>query len=293
MTKIFGIDTSLYQKGIDFRAARSEGVKYVILKCGENNFKDPCFDENYSRAVSAGLDVGAYFFGHASDEAAARKEASLCASILKGKKLTYPVFYDVEAPSMKVGRERLTKIVTAFCTAMEKAGWWSGFYTNLDWYKNNLDGGTLARRFSFWCACWGKSRPALDNVQMWQFGGETNLIRSNRIAGVVCDQDYSFVDFPAKIKAKGLNGQKGSHASGGASSGGASSGGAASEVFRVGEAVRIKSGAPVWGSNTKFAPWVYNTTLYVREISGSRVVVSTNKTGAVTGAVDMKYLVKV
>ncbi|MBR0303507.1 MAG: hypothetical protein IJQ80_06625 [Clostridia bacterium] len=300
MSKIFGIDTSLYQKGIDFKAARAEGVKYAILKCGEADFRDPCFEENYKRATSAGLDVGAYFFGVASDTAAAAREASFCASILKGKKFKYPIFYDVEASSMKVGRDKLTDIVKAFCTSMEKAGYWCGFYTNLDWYRNNLKGDELARRFSFWCAYWGKTKPSVDNVQMWQFGGETNLIRSNKIAGVVCDQDYSFVDFPAKIAAKGLNGLK-KTASGGASSGtssggtssGGASGGSANGVFRIGEKVKIKSGAPVWGSASTFAPWVYETALYVREISGSRVVVSTNKTGAVTGAVDKKYLIKI
>ena len=41
---------------------------------------------------------------------------------------------------------------------------------------------------------------------MWQFGGETNLIRSNRIAGYVCDQDYAYVDFPTIIKNANLNG---------------------------------------------------------------------------------------
>ena len=41
---------------------------------------------------------------------------------------------------------------------------------------------------------------------MWQFGGETNYIRTNKIAGQVCDQDYAYVDFPSIIKNAGLNG---------------------------------------------------------------------------------------
>lgn len=40
---------------------------------------------------------------------------------------------------------------------------------------------------------------------MWQFGGSTNLIRDNKIAGVVCDQDYCYVDYPSAIKSLGLN----------------------------------------------------------------------------------------
>lgn len=54
-----------------------------------------------------------------------------------------------------------------------------------------------------------KSKPAPNSgaeTQMWQFGGETNLIRSNKINGQTCDQDYCYVDYPSKIKAAGLNG---------------------------------------------------------------------------------------
>lgn len=47
------------------------------------------------------------------------------------------------------------------------------------------------------------------------------------------------------------------------------------------------------GKSYKFSSWVYNCTLFVREVQGSRIVVSTQKTGAVTGAVDKKYLTKV
>lgn len=70
-----------------------------------------------------------------------------------------------------------------------------------------------------------------------------------------------------------------------------SSGSAAS--LAVGDKVKMASNAPVYGSSKKFSSWVYSSTLYVREISGNRVVISTQKTGAVTGAVDKKYLTKI
>ena len=55
----------------------------------------------------------------------------------------------------------------------------------------------------------------------------------------------------------------------------------------------MQKGAPCYGKDTGFNSWVYNTTLYVREITGSRIVISTLKEGAITGAVDKKYLTKV
>lgn len=65
------------------------------------------------------------------------------------------------------------------------------------------------------------------------------------------------------------------------------------ETFKVGDKVKLQKGAPAYGKTTGFASWVYDSTLYVREINGSRVVISTAKTGAITGAVDKKYLTKI
>ena len=72
-----------------------------------------------------------------------------------------------------------------------------------------------------------------------------------------------------------------------------SSGGTAAASLAVGDKVKLTSNAPVYGSSTKFSSWVYSSTLYVREISGNRIVISTQKTGAITGAVDKKYLTKI
>ena len=63
-------------------------------------------------------------------------------------------------------------------------------------------------------------------------------------------------------------------------------------IFAVGDKVKMEKNAPIYGSSKKFASWVYLMTLYVRQVDGNRIVVSTSKSGAVTGAVDKKYLTK-
>lgn len=63
-------------------------------------------------------------------------------------------------------------------------------------------------------------------------------------------------------------------------------------TFKTGDKVKLKSNATVYGTSDRFTDWVYNQVLYVREIEGSRVVISTKTTGNVTGAVDKKYLTK-
>lgn len=64
-------------------------------------------------------------------------------------------------------------------------------------------------------------------------------------------------------------------------------------VFNVGDAVKVEQGATVYGKETKFSNWVFSTKMYVREVSGDRIVISTTKEGAITGAIHKKYLTKV
>lgn len=63
--------------------------------------------------------------------------------------------------------------------------------------------------------------------------------------------------------------------------------------FNIGDAVKLQKGALHYGTTKEFKSWVYDTILYVREIKGTRFVVSTQKSGDITGAVDKKYLIKI
>ena len=66
----------------------------------------------------------------------------------------------------------------------------------------------------------------------------------------------------------------------------------ASASFAVGDKVKLKSGATYYGGG-KIPAWLFLKTLYVRQIDGTRVVFSTLKKGAVTGAIEKKWLKKV
>lgn len=213
MSQKFGIDVSHWQGDFHFARAKSnEGVEFAIIKAGGGDaglYKDSKFESNYKKCEDCGLPKGAYFYGNAKSVAEAKKEAEYFISILSGKKYEYPVFYDVEGRMITDNdRETLTEIVKAFCSTMEAAGYWVGIYSSESFFNSEMNDGELTR-YSHWVARWGKSKPAPSSgaeTQMWQFGGETNLIRSNQINGQTCDQDYCYVDYPEKIKAAGLNG---------------------------------------------------------------------------------------
>lgn len=65
-------------------------------------------------------------------------------------------------------------------------------------------------------------------------------------------------------------------------------------ILKEGDMVKMQKDAPVYGeTNMLFQSWVYGKVLFVRDIAGDRIVVSTVATGPITGVVHKKYLTKV
>lgn len=192
---------------MNLNKAKSEGVNFAIIRGMYGNAKDTSFENNYIKAKNAGLGVGVYQWGRACNVAQAREEAQLLIEhCLKGKQFEYPIYYDVEDSILiNLGVNELTEVIKGWCETLENAGYFAGIYMNQSAFNNEVNGKELAELYSQWRAYWTieANKP---NCQMWQFGGETNLIRSNRIAGLICDQDYAFEDFPNIIKNAGLNG---------------------------------------------------------------------------------------
>jgi LysM repeat protein len=205
--KKFGIDVSVWQKGIDFAKVKNEGVEFVIIRGMYGNAKDTEFETHYNNAKANGLGVGVYQWGRAANVAQAREEAQLLVdNCLKGKVFEYPIYYDVEdSILLNLGVNETTEIIKAWSETIENAGYFVGIYMNQSCFENEVLGDELAKLYSQWRAYW-TTEDKKPNAQMWQFGGETNLVRSNKIASYVCDQDYAYEDFPSIIKNAGLNG---------------------------------------------------------------------------------------
>lgn len=202
----FGIDISVWQNGFNFDKAKEEGVEFVILRGAYSTSEDKCFDDFYKQCKEKGLPVGAYHYSMAKTVKEAENEAKLMISILSGKQLEYPVYLDVEDKSQaKLGKDLLTSIIKTYCDALEQAGYYVGIYSTYAYLNSYTHIDELAK-YDKWIAQWSKNCTCKIDYGMWQFGGETNMIRSNKIAGVTCDQDYAYKDYPSIIKGAGLNG---------------------------------------------------------------------------------------
>ena len=206
-----GIDISRWQKGFNLQNAINEGFNIVILKAGgadAGRYKDGSFDTFYAQAKSLNMPTGAYYFGQAFSVADAQAEANHFISLLQGKDIKN-VYYDVEAKMLNQGYSHLTDIILAFVNTMTSAGYNCGVYTSESHFNNKFNDSAL--NCPHWVARYSKTAPKLKSgktVDIWQYGGSVNYIRSAKIAGTTVDQDYFYTEFKNEqiIGVKGVYG---------------------------------------------------------------------------------------
>ena len=232
--KIFGIDLSHHNGTVDFNKVKAAGVKFVILRCGyastsdRNKLgKDKNFETYYKDAKAAGLAVGTYFYSRCNSEATAQAEAKFILQTIAGKAFEYPVWLDVEDKSTlsSVNKETMTSAIETCLNAIKAGGYKVGIYTGVYIIRDNLVQSRIDK-YDVWIAQWATSCSYSGNLCMWQFGGETNKLRSVKVDGVsssACDQNYSLVDYAAGGVSTG-NGSIGSDGSSGSGSIGSGSG---------------------------------------------------------------------
>lgn len=206
--KLFGIDISTWQRNYPYGGATREGVKFAILRAGFGQTKDNQFETHYAAAKAQGWGVGAYWYMYATTIEGAKAEARAFLRAIAGKKFEYPLYLDLEDNSIanKTSKETRNAMVRAFGEIIESAGYYFGVYSNLNWYRNLISGSELNKRYDWWIACWSTGAPSGVNYGLWQFGGETNYQRSNKVAGVITDQNWAVKDYPTIMKTYGKNG---------------------------------------------------------------------------------------
>ena len=203
------LDVSYYQNDIDYKATAKD-VDGVILRIGltywgrQDMGKDSAFDRHYAGFKAVGCPVGVYYYSAADSVKIAEKEADYCISLMAGRQFELPVYYDVENNQRQDGlsRELLTQIVDTFCSRVEKAGYFVGFYASTSWLLNRMDTAYLAGKYTLWKADYRANYDKTLGCDMHQYTSQ------GKVAGINGNVDLSRChrDFPSVIKAKGLNG---------------------------------------------------------------------------------------
>lgn len=201
-----GIDVSQWQGHVDYNKVKAAGYKFVMINAGYGKYlhqKDPYFEANYKNAKSAGLKVGAYWYSYAISESDAEEEAKVFQQVIKGKKFEMPVAFDIEDECQaEISQEKMGQLITAFCTSMEKAGYFCSLYSYASWLTNKVPL-AIRKRFDVWVAHFDVSKPNYNAPHgMWQYTSSAS------VPGVhtECDCNIAYRDYPTIIKNKRLNG---------------------------------------------------------------------------------------
>lgn len=201
-----GIDVSKHNGVIDWERVKAAGVEFALLRCGygvENPAqKDLQFERNYAECRRVGIPVGAYHYSYAVNAEGAEREAEFCLKLIKGKQFEYPVFFDIEE-RRQVNIGNCDALVRAFCDKLEKAGYFAGVYSYDAFFGSNLSR-DIPSRYAAACARLGAKPKFVKDYGIWQHSWTGRI---DGISGDV-DMDICYRDFPAEIKAAGLNGFK-------------------------------------------------------------------------------------
>ena len=158
MAEYKGIDVSSWQGKPDWKKVKKSGIEFAILRIHQKNGPDTSFEHNYKGCKANAIPIGGYKYSYALTPAQALEEAEDTLSVLAGRGLDFPVFYDLEWNSQrKLGSASIEKIAETFLNRIKKAGYKVGVYCNMDWYQKVLT--EKLRKYDLWIARY----PADDN----------------------------------------------------------------------------------------------------------------------------------
>ena len=198
-----GIDVSEWQGTVNWSLVRTD---FCIIRAGYGRYiaqKDNRFEENYAGCKTNGIPCGAYWYSYAVTPDEAVREAEVCLEAIRGKQFEYPIYFDVEEQrQFALGKSRVSAIIRAFLSTVEKAGYWVGLYISTNPLNLYIED-DIRTRYAVWVAQYGVSAPTYSGIYgMWQ---KTSTGSISGISGNV-DLDECYVDYPSLIREAGLNG---------------------------------------------------------------------------------------
>nr|DAN94645.1 MAG TPA: hypothetical protein [Caudoviricetes sp.] len=203
------LDVSRWQGKIKMEGwaqVKAAGYKGVMLRAvGSRNcvpYIDPTFEDNYSNAKAAGLDVGVYYYTNATSEELADRELAVLRKALVGKEMTMPVAVDLESPilaGMPYGD--LSNLAAYHLEQIEKMGFYAQLYTYTSYANAHLDMARLSSRWDVWLADYTGKTPKVDFK--YNAHQHTSKGRVQGISGNV-DLNVTEINYPRIIRKKGL-----------------------------------------------------------------------------------------
>ena len=158
-----GVDISKHNGVINWSIVDKNEIDFVIIRAGYGfNTVDPMFEKNIKGAISAGLDVGIYWFSYAHTPDDAVKEAKKCIATIEPykDKIKYPVWFDWEYDSdnyvrkqygIVLNKAQVSSIAKAFMQTVIANGYRTGNYANPD-YLTRYFNDDIKENYDLWLA---------------------------------------------------------------------------------------------------------------------------------------------
>ena len=189
MSEVFGIDVSHHNGRIDWQAVARDNKKFTILKCqyeAQSHRIDETFEYNYAEAGKYGLARGVYIYIARASMADPKADAESLLKHLKGRKLEYGIWLDLEDKTVDVkGKAYIRQLAYTYSNIFIKAGYYVGIYCNRDWYIRLIHE-DLKQDFDFWIARYPKNdsgaynkmsslKPSSQMAVAWQYSSKGNV----------------------------------------------------------------------------------------------------------------------
>lgn len=209
MNEVQGIDVSHYQKAINWKQVAESGRKFAILKCmyeAQSHRKDEYFEMNYRGCQENNIARGVYIFIASTSIRDPEGDAKSLLKHLADRPLEYGIWLDYESDVLrKQGKEKIKELTGIYSRAFRSAGYYTGIYCNVDWYKNVIHP-DLKKEFDFWVARYPRNdtgtynpkstlKPATNLAVAWQYSSK------GRVPGVTGNVDLD-VDFDGVVNLR-------------------------------------------------------------------------------------------
>ena len=163
------IDVSEHNQGINWEEVKNH-IDGAIIRCGygmdRTNQDDKYWKRNADECTRLGIPFGVYLYSYADTDTKSRSEAAHVLRLIKGYKLSYPVYYDLEEEKEGTRRQAV-RGAKIFADIVEAEGYVVGIYANENWYKTII--GNSLDKYTKWVAKYSSKAPDVPNVDIWQY----------------------------------------------------------------------------------------------------------------------------
>lgn len=149
-------------------------IDFAILRCGfGSNIQtqdDAMFNENAHKCEKYGIPYGVYLYSYAKNIAQVESEIKHVLRCIKGRKVVYPVYYDIEETKI-CNTCNVSEFAELFIKRIREHGHYCGIYSGNYLFKKHFKDIDMDSR---WVARYSKREPSC-NYDIWQYSSKGNI----------------------------------------------------------------------------------------------------------------------